>query len=131
MKNRLLVILGVFIFFQFGYSLSCFFPHYRVIEQSIVFYGGSSEVVMKNADINTFKDLDGFLGKDKNTVYYLGKPLKNIDAATFEIVNRYVPIANDPVWGIGCQTQYITEFKDKNGVYNLEDIKSGKIQSGD
>ncbi len=83
---------------------------------------------MKNVNIETFKDLDGNFGKDKNHIYYTGKILKKIDAKTFEIVSNYIPIPDDPVWGIGCQTSYITEFKDKNGTYKLEDIQSGKLK---
>ena len=30
-----------------------------------MFNGGSNKVVMKNVDIETFKDLDGIFGKDK------------------------------------------------------------------
>ena len=128
MKKKLLILAGILVFFQFGFSLSCFFPHYEVKGDTVMFNGGSNKVMMGNVDIETFKDLDGLFGKDKNHVYYTGKTLKNIDAETFETVSKYIPIANDPIWGIGCQVSYIIEFKDKNGTYKLEDIQSGKLK---
>ena len=128
MKKKLLILAGILVFFQFGFSLSCFFPHYEVKGDTVMFNGGSNKVMMGNVDIETFKDLDGIFGKDKNHVYYVGKILKNIDTKTFEIVSKYIPIPDDPVWGIGCQTSYITEFKDRNGTYKLEDIQNGKLK---
>ena len=123
MKKKLLILAGLFMFFQFGFSLSCFFPHYSFAEKKVTYIGLGEKIDVDKADIETFKDLDGAFGIDKNNVYYLGKVLKKIDRQTFEVTARYIPVPNDPVWGIGCQTSYITEFKDKNGVYKLEDIK--------
>ena len=128
MKKKLLILAGMFIFFQFGFSLSCFFSHYELKDNTAIYNGLNEKVTMKNVNIETFKDLDGNFGKDKNHIYYTGKILKNIDTKTFEVVSKYIPIPDDPVWGIGCQTSYITEFKDKNGVYKLEDIQSGKLK---
>ena len=128
MKKKLLILAGMFIFFQFGFSLSCFFSHYELKDNTAIYNGLNEKVTMKNVNIETFKDLDGNFGKDKNHIYYTGKILKKIDAKTFEIVSNYIPIPDDPVWGIGCQTSYITEFKDKNGTYKLEDIQSGKLK---
>lgn len=121
MKNKLLILAGFFIFFQLGFSLRCFFPHYR-IEGRTVKYTGRERLSVDKADVETFKDLDGVFGIDKNHVYYEGKILKNIDVKTFEITERYKVVADDPIWGIGCQTPYIIKFKDKNGEYKLEDI---------
>ena len=128
MKKKLLILAGMLVFFQLGFSLSCFFSHYELKDKTVIYNGLDEKVTMKNVDIETFKDLDGNFGKDKNHIYYTGKILKNIDTKTFEIVSKYIPIPDDPVWGIGCQTSYITEFKDKNGIYKLEDIQSGKLK---
>ena len=128
MKKKLFILAGLFMFFQFGYSLSCFFPHYRLGEKKVTYIGLGEQVNVDKADIETFKDLDGVFGADKNYVYYLGKPLKNIDRNTFEVTGRYIPVPNDPIWGIGCQTSYITEFKDKNWAYKLEDVKKWQAE---
>ena len=128
MKKKLSILLGMLIFFQLGFSLSCFFSHYELKDNTAIYNGLNEKVTMENVDIETFEDLDGYFGKDKNHIYYDGKILKNIDVKTFEVISKYLPIANDPIWGIGCQTSYITEFKDKNGIYKLEDIQSGKLK---
>ena len=128
MKKKLLILAGMLVFFQLGFSLKCFFPSYMLKDKAIIYHGLDGKVTIKNVDIETFEDLDGYFGKDKNHIYYDGKILENIDAKTFEVISKYLPIANDPVWGIGCQTSYITEFKDKNGTYKLEDIQSGKLK---
>ena len=128
MKKKLLILAGMLVSFQLGFSLSCFFSHYELKDNIVIYNGLDEKVMMKNVDIETFKNLDGNFGKDKNHIYYRGKILKNIDSKTFEIVSKYIPIPDDPVWGIGCQTSYITEFKDKNGIYKLEDIQSGKLK---
>ena len=123
MKKKLLILAGLFIFFQLGFSLSCFFPHYNFADGKITYIGLGEKWEVEGADIETFKQLDNVFGIDKNYVYYLGKPLKNIDRDTFEPTAWFIPRSTDPVWGIGCQTSHITEFKDKNGVYKTEDFK--------
>lgn len=128
MKRKFFILAGIFMFFQFGFSLSCFFPHYEISGDTIMYNGGASNTKLKNADVKTFKELDTLFGTDKNRVYYRGKHIKNIDRETFEIVSRFIPVSDDPVWGIGCQTSYIETFKDKNGVYSLEDIMNGKLK---
>ena len=123
MKKKLLILAGLFMFFQLGFSLSCFFPHYSTDKGKIVYIGLGERKIAEEADTETFKELDNVFGIDKNYVYYLGKPLKNIDRDTFEPTAWFMPQSTDPVWGIGCQTSHITEFKDKNGVYKTEDFK--------
>ena len=83
--------------------------------------------MINKVDIKTFQDLDGFFGADNNYIYYKGKKVNNIDVKTFEIVS-WNELKPDPIWGTGCQTSYITEFKDKNGTYKLEDIQNGKLK---
>ena len=128
MKNKLLILAGLFMFFQFGFSLSCFFPHYSIDGSKISYVGLEGNLVLEEVDIETFKTLDEAFAADKNHIYYMGKPVKSIDRETFEATAWYIPVPEDPVWGIGCQTSYITEFKDKNGVYKLEDLKNGKLK---
>ena len=41
MKKKLLILAGMFIFFQFGFSLSCFFPHYEIKGDIVIFNGGT------------------------------------------------------------------------------------------
>ena len=84
---------------------------------------------MEKVDFETFKELDKNLGKDKNHVYYEGKIIKDIDTETFEIISWYEPkpIEGSP-WGLGCQYRYIEKFKDKNGTYELKDIRNGKLK---
>jgi hypothetical protein len=131
MKKKLLILAGIFIFFQFGYSLKCFFPHYKLEGKKLVYIGLDEKTAVNTADIETFKELDEAFGIDKDHVYYEGKILRNIDSKTFEVTGNHIPVADDPIWGIECQTSYITEFKDKNGIYRTEDIKNGKIKTRD
>lgn len=128
MKGKLLILAGLFMFFQLGFSLSCFFPYYQITEKEVIYIGLQEKRTVEKADIESFKMLDGAFAVDKDYVYYLGKPLENIDRTTFEITDWFIPVPNDPVWGIGCQTQSIIEFKDKNGTYKLEDLRNKKLK---
>ena len=47
MKKKLLILLGMFVFFQFGFSLSCFFPYYKIEDGTIMYYGGSNKVMLE------------------------------------------------------------------------------------
>ncbi len=128
MKKKLLILIGIFAFFQFGLSLSCArILHYYEEKDGKIIYVGEDQLVINKADIKTFQDLDGFFGADNNYIYYKGKKVNNIDVKTFEIVS-WNELKPDPIWGTGCQTSYITEFKDKNGTYKLEDIQNGKLK---
>lgn len=128
MKRKLLILAGLFMMFQFGFSLSCSRPSYER-KNDIIFFGGS---VLKNVDIETFEILgnpyEESFAKDKNNIYYAGKIMKGVDSQSFEIISRYEPVAWHPIWGVKCQVPYIEKFKDKNGEYSLEDVRSGKIE---
>ena len=39
MKNKLLILAGLFMFFQFGFSLSCFFPYYSIDQGKVNYIG--------------------------------------------------------------------------------------------
>lgn len=80
MIRKLLILAGIFMMFQFGYSLRCSKPARYGIKEHDVLY---SEVPIKGIDKNSFENLDNVLGTDKNHVYYRGKILKTIDRSTF------------------------------------------------
>ena len=121
MKKKLLVLLGMFIFCQFGFSLSCLYSYYYIKDKKVIYNGYTKSNTVRNADVETFRKLDGFFGIDKRNVYYYGKVLKKIDAKTFEVVSMKEPER-------ACQVVSIGIFQDKNGVYSIEDILSGKIK---
>ena len=128
MKNKLRILIGIFIFSHFIFSYTCIKTGYLKKRNEIFYNDGFELKQLSKVDANTFKQIYSFIGRDKNHVYYVGEILKNIDTKTFEVVSKYIPIPDDPVWGIGCQISYITEFKDKNGTYSLEDIQNGKLE---
>lgn len=129
MIKKLLILAGLFIVFQFGYSLSCIASYYRVVDGVLRYTGAGQNRVVKNVDIETFEDLDWAFAKDKNRVYYLGQNIKNIDAKTFQVIHEYKPIPefikSPPP---RCGPPNIEKFKDKNGTYELKDIQNGKLQ---
>ena len=130
MKNKLLVFLGILVFFQFSFSLTCMKLNYYEVGKDKVVYKRLQEdlsVEVKNADRDSFKTLDEYIGIDKNFVYYKGKKIKNIEAESFEITKRSAPKYFSPS-GVVCIAPDIEEFKDKNGVYEIEDIKNGKLK---
>ena len=58
MKKKLLILAGLFMFFQLGFSLSCFFPHYSTDKGKIVYIGLGERKIAEEADTETFKELD-------------------------------------------------------------------------
>lgn len=68
---------------------------------------------IEGADPYTFESLHGPIMKDKNSVYLWGKKLNQVDAESFQTVER----ATD-IWYI------FTYFTDKNFVYELSNNKS-------
>jgi hypothetical protein len=129
MKKKLIILVGLFMMFQFTYSLSCVRSYYIVVDGTLKYTGAGQNRVVKNVDIETFEDLDWAFAKDKNRVYYLGQNIKNIDAKTFEVIREYKPptiILKSPK--PTCGPPNIEKFKDKNGTYELKDIQNGKLQ---
>lgn len=99
MIKKLMILAGVFMMFQFGYSV-CIRSYYRVVD-------------------GTFK----YTGAGQNRV------VKNVDIETFEVIHEYKPIPEfikSPV--PTCGPPNIEKFKDKNGTYELKDIQNGKLQ---
>ena len=127
-EKKLMILVGLFMMFQFGYSLRCAYPYYKIENKDVIYNNYGKIIELKKVDLETFKKLDNTLGIDKNNVYYRGKIIKNVDAESFEIVSWYKPVATHPFWGVGCKVPYIESFKDKNGTYELKDIQNGKLQ---
>ncbi len=124
MKRKLMILAGLFMMFQFGFSLSCSMPRgYEIKENDILYLG----ISVKGVDKSSFKKLDINLAKDKNNIYYRGKILKNLDLETFKVVSWYEPVPH-PVWGMSCKIRYIERFRDKNGEYGIEDISDGELK---
>ena len=128
MKKKLPILPGLFMMFQFGYSV-CIRSYYIVVDGTLKYTGAGQNRVVKNVDIKTFEDLDWAFAKDKNRVYYLGQSIKNIDAETFEVIREYEqPSVNIKSPPPRCGPPNITKFKDKNGTYELKDIQNGKLK---
>ena len=122
MIRKLMILAGLFMMFQFGFSLSCSMPRGYEIKENDILYSGIS---VKGVDKSSFKKLDINLAKDKNNIYYQGKVIKELDSKTFEVVKRNIPTKGDPR---GDCVNYIKIFKDKNGIYQLEDIQKGVLE---
>ena len=131
MRNKLLILISLPIFFQLGISC-CSASEYK-IENGKIFWKQDLKVKqeLKDVDLKTFEDLDGSVklnahfAKDKNNIYYQGKVIKELDSKTFEVVKRNIPTKGDPR---GDCVNYIKIFKDKNGIYQLEDIQKGVLE---
>ena len=131
MRNKLLILISLPIFFQLGISC-CSASEYK-IENGKIFWKQDLKIEreLKNVDLKTFENLDesvelnAHFAKDKNHVYYQGKIIKEIDSKTFEVVKRNIPTKEDPR---GDCINYIKIFKDKNGVYQIEDIRKGVLE---
>ena len=102
MRNKLLILISLPIFFQLGISC-CSASEYK-IENGKIFWKQDLKVKqeLKDVDLETFEDLDGSVklnahfAKDKNNIYYQGKVIKELDSKTFEVVKRNIPTKGDP-----------------------------------
>lgn len=65
MKKKLLILTGMLIFFQFSFSLSCYFPSYNIENGKVSFSGPGNQNVISKADPETFKNIDGNFGIEK------------------------------------------------------------------
>ena len=126
--KKLYILLGLFTFFQFSFSYQCVPRLEYAVEKDKVKYG-SKEI--KEADIKTFEIVDSSFSKDKKNVYYKGNKVLNVDAKTF------IPVKTETYTGYcdfsgtrprNLKVEIVTEFKDKNGEYKLEDIRTGKLK---
>ena len=123
-RKKLFMLVGFIVLSQFIFSIRCFIPHYSRNDKNEIFYKTSvnGEKILKNVDLNTFKNIDSNFAIDKNHLYFTGEVLNDIDVETFEVVEWWRP-EFDPVWGNVCNPSKVLKFKDKNGIYNIEDVK--------
>lgn len=124
MNKKLLVLVGMFIFMQTAFSLSCVYRGYRKEVGKVYYFKGSKKIELTNADFDTFEIVKAvnfsILARDKNNIYYDGKLLKDIDVNTFLIKKEIKPNDIGP-WKYGCGASgYI--IKDKNKTYKLEEV---------
>ena len=130
MKNKLLILTGFLIFTQFTFSLTCMRLNYYDVEKNKVVYKRLQEnlsITVENADSSSFETLDEYMGIDKKAVYYKGKKIKNIGVKTFEITKRSAPKYFSPS-GKVCIPPDIERFKDKNGEYEVKEIKKNLLE---
>ena len=113
MRKNLLIIIGILILGQLGFSLDCIYRGYKIENNEVHYLNGNSYIKLENADYKTFEVVDSvnysILGKDKDHVYYQGKLLPNINEKTFKILEEITPPVQK-VWGYGCGASgYIIE----------------------
>ena len=82
MKNKLLILLGVFTVFQFVFSYN-YVLGYEIKNKKMYYYGR----LIKEVDIKTFKVLDEYYSMDRNNIFFEEKKIKGVDLKTFEILN--------------------------------------------
>ena len=95
MRNKLLILISLPIFFQLGISC-CSTSEYK-IENGKIFWKQDLKVKkeLKDVDLETFEDLDGSVklnahfAKDKNNIYYQGVRLEGADLKSFEILGGF------------------------------------------
>ena len=123
MKKKLMILAGIFMFFQYSFSLSCLFRGY-LMENNRVYYESKEKKELEKADYSTFEVIRSvnysILAKDKNNVYYQREILKDVNPKTFKIIKEITPPIR-PTWGYGCGSSgYILE---DNGVrYELKEV---------
>lgn len=126
MKNKLLILLGILIFFQFGFSLDCLYRGYQKENNKVYYKYHKEKIEVEEADYNTFEVIFSepamhfsLLAKDKNNLYYQGKKLEGIDSDSFIMIKEIKPPVMAP-WGYGCaSSEYIIEDKGKK--YELKE----------
>lgn len=109
MATVALTVVGAFIF---GYPKYVFDAMRGIsskgyyYKHNIVYYNGSK---IPSADSVTFHEFKFDYARDKERVYYLGKPLLSVDVETFEVLPNVDPKTRG-------------EAKDKNGFYFRGDL---------
>ena len=123
MRNKLIILAGIFMFFQFSFSLRCVYRGY-IKENGRIYYKNREKIQLKKADYETFEIIKSvnysLLAKDKNNVYYQGKIVSNVNPETFKIIEEITP-ALKPAWGYGCGSSgYVLE--DKGIRYEMQEV---------
>ena len=126
MKHKLYILIGLFVLFQFSFSYNCVRLREYNVQDNKMTYG--SEII-EGLDMETFELIDVHFSKDTNNVYYKGKKVLNVDSQSFiptktKEYNGYCDFSTNKV-GI-LKLRIITEFKDKNGTYEVKNIKLEK-----
>ena len=107
------------------------------------------EIEVKDADYNSFEEIDIYYGKDKNYVYYMGEKIDEIDSNTFknfsfpfyimdkngiyyqENFNKYKKIENIDISSFEILDSHYSKDKDtvycKDIILKEADVKSFKI----
>ena len=125
MKNELLILAGMLLVCQLGFSLSCMNRGYLKKDNKIFYEHGNNKEELKTADYKTFEVIDSLphfdlLAKDKKNVYYQGKAVKGVNPKTFKIIKENFPPDKGP-WKYGCGSSgYIIEDKGKQ--YELKEV---------
>lgn len=129
MKRKLLILAGLFMMFQFGFSVIRPSGYYNVKDEKVTYVSLGRIEEVEKADFKTFKILDNNLGIDKEYLFIHGKIAEGIDVKTFEIVSWETTDYSDysTSWG-GVKFTHIEKFKDKNGTYELKDIQNIKLK---
>ena len=123
MKKKLYILMGLFGLFQFSFSYQCVPLRDYNVKNNKMTYG---DKVIEGLDMETFELIDVHFSKDLNSVYYKGKKVLNVDPESFtpiktEEYNGYCDFTkNEPST---LKLRIITEFKDKNGIYEVKNIK--------
>ena len=91
MKKTLFILLASFCITSCGdgYIIDKNNVYYIIIKPtSFAEHGGHGyKILLKNADADSFEELEVGYGKDKKNVYLKGKLIKNADPETFEIID--------------------------------------------
>ena len=133
MKKKL-----VFLFFimlnSTNFADECLRLFYEKKDNKVFYVEIGNRTEIKGVNYKTFEMLDkNGAARDKRNFYYKGKRLKGIDMSTFEISSvqntsqfscnsHYVTKVKAE--NIGHLPVYITEIKDKNGRYSIEEIEA-------
>ena len=125
MKNKLLILAGILLFYQLNFSLKCVHRGYLKEDNKVYYEYGQIKEELKMSDYKTFEIVDSpthfdLLAKDKKNVYYQGKVIKGLNPKTFKIIKENLPPDKGP-WKYGCSSSgYILE--DKGIRYEVKEV---------
>ncbi len=104
MRRRLVVLVGVFLVFQFGFSNACGM-RYKLEKGKIYYYNNFKDrIEIKEVNYKTFEIISNTLAKDTNNIYYLGEKVNGVNSKTFKITKEYGELVFD------CyRTSYVIE----------------------
>lgn len=107
MKNKLFILFGLALFFEFSYSNAC--TSYYIKKNNQVSYRGyKSNNKIEKADYGTFEIISTTLAKDRNNLYYLGKIVNEVNPESFKIIKEIENTVGDCMY-----SRYIIEDSGK------------------